>query len=75
MVTTCSVLVSPALTAYSPSVIALNELLKQQIQLTENFISIQKHLHENLVQNAQPDFSYTTLQETKDVGSSCNSHM
>ena len=58
-----------ALTAYSPSVIALNELLRQQIQLTENFIGIQKHLHENLVQNVQPDYSYTTLQDTKDVSS------
>ena len=56
-----------AVTAYSPSVIALNEMLKQQLLLTENFIAIQKHLHQNLIQHAQPDYSYTTLQDTKAV--------
>ena len=56
-----------ALTAYSPSVIALNEMLRQQIKLTENFIAIQQHLNQNLIQHAQPDYSYTTLQDTKRV--------
>ncbi len=66
--TTLCFSVTSALTAYSPSVIALNDMLRQQLQLTTQFLSMQRRLHQaysNLVPD--PSYSYTTVENTKKV--------
>jgi hypothetical protein len=56
-----------AVTGYSPSVIALNDMLRQQLALTTQFIETQRRLHDNYVNMLHSDFQYTTLEDTKKV--------
>ena len=58
-----------AMTAYSPCVIALNDMLRQQLELTTQFMTSQKHLHRIYIGRLEPSkFKYTTLKDTKAVG-------
>lgn len=54
-----------AMTAYSPSMLALHDMLKSQLELTREFLGTQKQMYEDFSRNIQPSFKYTTLEDTK----------
>lgn len=56
-----------ALTAYSPATLALNDLLKQQLSFTRQFLQVNRHLYLTIIASIEQDkYHYTTLEETKE---------
>ena len=55
------------MTAYSPSMLALNDMLRMQVDLTTQFLMTQKRLHHDLLRNLDSSYCYTTFQDTKEV--------
>ena len=73
IINTTFILSFVALTAFSPAVIAMNEMLRHQIQLTSDFMTSQKKLYASLIGGNEPsslsssNHKYTTLEDTKEV--------
>lgn len=55
-----------SMTAYSPCMLALHDMLKQQLQLTREFIQSQQHLHKIYTESIESNYQYTTLESTKE---------
>ncbi|XP_008295025.1 uncharacterized protein C19orf44 homolog [Stegastes partitus] len=54
-----------AISTFNPDVFALNEMLKQQLALTRQFIESSRHLHSSLVKSLEPpNYRYTRLEDT-----------
>lgn len=56
-----------SLTAYSPAVFALNDMLRQQLDLTRAFIDSTRRHYTSVIESLGPaDYKYTTLEDTKE---------
>ncbi|XP_064606508.1 uncharacterized protein C19orf44-like [Liolophura sinensis] len=54
-----------AMTNYSPAMLALQDMLKQQLELTQTFIQAQQYLYNSYTRSIEPHHMYTTLEDTK----------
>ncbi|CAG2229320.1 Uncharacterized protein C19orf44 homolog [Mytilus edulis] len=54
-----------AMTAYSPAMLALHDMLKQQLDLTKQFIHSQKYLYKSFTDSMETTHKYTTLEDTR----------
>ncbi|XP_050403850.2 uncharacterized protein C19orf44 [Patella vulgata] len=54
-----------AMTAYSPAMIALHDMLKQQLMLTQSFLSAQERIYAAYNTSLDTNYHYTTLEDTK----------
>ncbi|XP_033096764.1 uncharacterized protein C19orf44-like isoform X2 [Anneissia japonica] len=54
-----------ALTGYSPSVLAMNNMLRAQLIATQSAIQNMNRLHHQLMNSISEDYQYTTLEETR----------
>ncbi|XP_077981746.1 uncharacterized protein C19orf44-like [Glandiceps talaboti] len=55
-----------ALTSYSPSVLALNDMLRSQIQITQQFVLNSRQIHNSYAAAVESDYQYVTLEDTKE---------
>ncbi|XP_040273371.1 uncharacterized protein C19orf44 homolog [Bufo bufo] len=56
-----------ALTTYNPMALALNDMLKQQLFLTQSFVDMARQLYLSTVKSLEGEsFCYTTLKNTKE---------
>ena len=55
------------LTTYNPAMLALNDMMKQQIDLSRQFLDMQRDMHKNIMGNIEKEHYYTTLEESKQV--------
>lgn len=55
------------MTSYSPSMLALHDMLRSQLELTREFLDVQKRMYANFSSDIKPGFKYTTLEDTKKV--------
>lgn len=62
-------LVSPeameAVTAYNPAIVALNNMLREQIRLVEQFVEINQRMYESYSTGVNSSYRYTTLEDTQ----------
>ena len=55
------------MTAYSPAMLALHDMLKQQLDLTRQFMESQKYLYKSFTDSMDSNYKYTTMEDTKRV--------
>ncbi|KAH9523588.1 hypothetical protein Btru_040406 [Bulinus truncatus] len=55
-----------ALTAYSPNMLALQEMMKTQLELVRNFVAIQDRIYQSCMDGLNYNYKYTTLEDTKE---------
>ncbi|XP_060082195.1 uncharacterized protein C19orf44 homolog [Ylistrum balloti] len=53
------------MTAYSPSMIALHDMLRQQLELTRDFLKSQRYMYQCMMSSVDQRHTYTTLEDTK----------
>ncbi|XP_061180882.1 uncharacterized protein C19orf44-like [Saccostrea echinata] len=54
-----------AMTTYSPCMLALHDMLKQQLDLTKSFLASQQNLYRSMSETLDHKYHYTTLEDTK----------
>ena len=67
MHTFISLSLSLAVTAYSPAMIALHDLMKSQLNLTKTLIEQSRCLSESILSGNSPNYHYTSVDDTKQV--------
>lgn len=55
------------MTAYNPAVVALNNMLREQIRLVEQFVDINQRMYQSYSNGLNSNFRYTTLDDTQQV--------
>ncbi|XP_071119065.1 uncharacterized protein C19orf44-like isoform X1 [Haliotis cracherodii] len=55
-----------AMTSYSPCMLALHDLMKQQLALTQNFLETQRRMYESSTSMLEDSYKYTTLEDTQE---------
>ncbi|OWF34810.1 uncharacterized protein C19orf44-like [Mizuhopecten yessoensis] len=53
------------MTAYSPSMIALHDMLRQQLELTRDFLKSQRYMYQCMMSSVDQRHTYTTLEDTR----------
>ncbi|CAB3980332.1 Hypothetical predicted protein [Paramuricea clavata] len=53
-----------AVTAYNPAVVALTDMLRQQLRLVEQFVDNSRRMYESYTNNLNTTYRYTTLEDT-----------
>lgn len=56
-----------AMTAYNPAIVALNNMLREQIRLVEQFVEINQRMYESYSTGVNSNYRYTTLKDTQQV--------
>ena len=56
-----------AVTCYTPSVVALSDLLRTQLSITRSLLARSRQLAASVSGSISADYHYTTLEETKEV--------
>jgi len=54
-----------ALTGYNPAIVALNNMLREQIRLVEQFVEINQRMYESYSAGVNSSYRYTTLEDTQ----------
>ena len=54
-------------TGYSPSVVALTDMLRTQLSITQSLVAQTRQLAATVSSSITPNYHYTTLEETKQV--------
>ena len=58
---------SLALTTYNPAIVALTDMLRQQLKLVEQFVENSHRMYESYTRNLNTTYQYTTLEGTLEV--------
>jgi hypothetical protein len=56
-----------AVTAYNPAVVALTDMLRQQLRLVEQFVDNSRRMYESYTSNLNTTYRYTTVEDTLQV--------
>ncbi|XP_073227877.1 uncharacterized protein [Porites lutea] len=54
-----------AMTAYNPAIVVLNNMLREQIRLVEQFVEVNQRMYESYSSGLNINYRYTTLEDTQ----------